>query len=90
MAAPNTTIIWDDQTTIARLNAPEGDGIDRPVFMTVFSSDKGPEQFQKNISGDTWFKLFGYKHDFFRHGQPLIQASAIAQAGGLQYAADWL
>lgn len=86
MAAPNTTIIWDDQTTIQRLNAPVGDGIDRPVFMTVFSSDKGPEQFQKNITGDTWFKLFGYKHDFFRHGQPLIQASAIAQAGGLQYA----
>ena len=86
MAAPNTTIIWDDQTTIARLNAPEGDGIDRPVFMTVFSSDKGPEQFQKNISGSTWFKLFGYKHDFFRHGQPLMQAAAIAQAGGLQYA----
>lgn len=86
MAAPNTTIIWDDQTTIANLNAPVSDGIDRPVFMTVFSSDKGPEQFQKNISGDTWFKLFGRKHDFFRHGQPLLQAAAIAQAGGLQYA----
>ena len=68
------------------LTAPAADTTDRPVFMTVFSSDKGPEKWQKNLNGETFLKLFDKRHNFFKHGQPLLQAFSIAQAGGLQFA----
>ena len=84
--APGTTFIWDDQSLINVLTAPAADTTDRPVFMTVFSSDKGPERFQKNLSGENFLKLFDKKPNFFKHGQPLLQAFSIAQAGGLQFA----
>ena len=84
--APGTTFIWDDQSLINVLTAPAGDNTDRPVFMTVFSSDKGPEKWQKNLDGATFLKLFDKKPNFFKHGQPLLQAFSIAQAGGLQFA----
>ena len=83
--APGTTFIWDDQSFIPLLNAPT-DTTDRPVFMTVFSSDKGPERFQKNLSGENFLKLFDTTPNFFKHGQALLQAFSIAQAGGLQFA----
>ena len=84
--APGTTFIWDDQSLINVLTAPAADTTDRPVFMTVFSSDKGPEKWQKNLNGETFLKLFDKRPNFFKHGQPLLQAFSIAQAGGLQFA----
>ena len=84
--APGTTFIWDDQSLINVISAPEADNTDRPVFMTVFSSDKGPEEFQKNLSGSKFLKLYDSKPNFFKHGQPLLQAFNIARAGGLQFA----
>jgi len=87
MAAPGTTFIWDDQSFIPPLiTPPVEDSIDRPVYMTVFSSDKGPEKFQKNLTGTEFIKLFDKKPNFFKHGQPLLQAFAIAQNGGKQFA----
>ena len=86
MAAPGTTIIWDDQSIINPLSAPAVDTIDRPVYMTVFSSDKGPEKFQKNLLGKDFLKLYDNKPNFFKHGQALLQAFSIAQNGGRQFA----
>lgn len=86
MAAPDTKFIWDDQSDIPVNNITNtGNNVDRPVFMTVFSSDKGPEKFQKNLSGEDFFKLYGDAPNFEAHGQPLLQAARIATAGGLQY-----
>ena len=86
MTAPGTTFIWDDQSIINPLTAPAVDTIDRPVYMTVFSSDKGPEKFQKNLLGKDFLKLYDNKPNFFKHGQALLQAFAIAQNGGRQFA----
>lgn len=86
MTAPGTTFIWDDQSIINPLTAPAVDTIDRPVYMTVFSSDKGPEKFQKNLLGRDFLKLYDSKPNFFKHGQSLLQAFAIAQNGGRQFA----
>lgn len=86
MAAPDTRFIWDDQSVINPNTAVGNDGVDRPVLMTVFSSDKGPEKFQKELSGEDFFALYGDNPNYFKHGQALVQAAAIANAGGLQYA----
>jgi len=86
MAAPDTRFIWDDQSVINPNTAVGNDGVDRPVIMTVFSSDKGPEKFQKELSGADFFALYGDNPNFFKHGQALIEAASIANAGGLQYA----
>lgn len=86
MAAPDTKIIWDDQTTINNVDGiNQYDGLDRPVLMTVFSSDQGPEKIQKNLTSKEFFELYGSQPNYFKHGQALIQAANIANAGGLQY-----
>lgn len=82
MAYPSTKIIWDDQSDITTIAAETTDTVDRPVFFTAFSSDKGPEEFQNGIKSDTFFKLFGDKPSFYKHGQTLIQAAKIVDAGG--------
>ena len=51
-----------------------------PVFMAVFSSDKGPETLTDLIADD-FFKLYGKTADFFKYGQPLMQAHTILNAG---------
>lgn len=85
MAAPDTRFIWDDQSTINPNTAVGADYVDRPVLMTVFSSDKGPEEFKKELTGEDFFALYGDNPNFFKHGQALLEAAAIANAGGLQY-----
>lgn len=86
MAAPDTKFIFDDQTDINPNIGFDIDNVtDRAMFMTVFSSDKGPETFQKNLSGNDFFSLYGDNPNFFKHGQPLLQAAKIANAGGTQY-----
>lgn len=85
MAAPDTKFIFDDQTDINPNIGFDSDNTNRATFMTVFSSDKGPETLQKNLSGNEFFALYGDNPNFFKHGQPLLQAAKIANAGGLQY-----
>lgn len=86
MAAPDTKFIFDDQTDINPNIGFEADNTtNRATFMTVFSSDKGPETFQKGLTGNDFFALYGDNPNFFKHGQPLLQAAKIANAGGLQY-----
>lgn len=86
MAAPGTKFIWDDQSTINTVSTTTNANIDRPVFMAVFSSDKGPEEFQKKCDAASFTSLYGDKPDFFRHGQTLIQAAQVANEGGLLFA----
>lgn len=52
-----------------------------PLFMVFFSSDKGTEEVI-DVTADDFFKMYGYTADFFKHGQPLLQAHAIAKSGG--------
>ena len=85
MAAPDTKFIFDDQTDINPNIGFDADSTNRATFMTVFSSDKGPETLQKSLSGNDFFSLYGDNPNFFKHGQPLLQAAKIANAGGLQY-----
>jgi hypothetical protein len=82
MAIVGTKFIWDDQSDITALAAPAEDTVDRPVFMCVFSSDKGPEEFQKLLMGKKFFDLYGTVPSFSKHGQTLLQAANIINAGG--------
>lgn len=85
MAAPGTKFIWDDQSDIESIVTSTAD-VDRPVFMSVFSADKGPEEIQKKCNYETFVSLYGDTPDFFRHGQALLQASEVAKEGGLLFA----
>lgn len=81
MAYASTKFIWDDKSDIDALPTVTEDSIDRPVFMTGFSSDKGPEEYQK-IMGKTFFDLYGNTPSFYKHGQTLLQAAAVINSGG--------
>ena len=85
MTAPSTKFIWDDQSDITTPSTNVST-VDRPVFMAVFTSDKGPEEFQKKINDTAFKSLYGDKPDYFRHGQTLIQAAQVVEEGGLLYA----
>lgn len=82
MAAPVTSITIEDQSYINTTTSPTEDNVDRPRFMVVSSADKGPEEFVKNIYGDKFYQLYGRELSFYKHGQPLIQAANIIEAGG--------
>jgi len=81
MSYAQSKFIWDDQSNIDSITSPTVDTLDRPVFMTGFSSDKGPEEFQQ-LMGDKFFKLYGTTPSFYKHGQTLIQAAKVINAGG--------
>lgn len=75
---PGTTINWIEQASSA--NTVE-DTIIRPLFLQLFTSDKGPEGLT-TIHGTDFFKMYGAAPSFKKHGQPLIQAANIIKAGG--------
>lgn len=52
-----------------------------PTFACVFSSDKGPEDITE-VAGENFYKLYGRTADYFKYGQPLIQAHHIINSGG--------
>jgi len=54
----------------------------KPLFLTVISSDKGPEDLRIVDSADMFYKLYGKDISFARHGQPLLQAVNIVDNGG--------
>lgn len=53
-----------------------------PAFVCCISSDKGPEKFQAVI-GEDFYKQYGSNLSFEKHGQPLLQAANIIDAGGI-------
>ena len=80
MAYPATRFQLIDNSDINQIAVPEEDAVDRPIYFCVFSSDKGPEDYQNTVMGQTFYDLYGTP-SFARHGQPLIQASAAINSG---------
>lgn len=77
---PTTIITWDDQSDI---RTPEISTVrTMPLYCTVFTSDKGTEEWTR-VSGQDWFDMYAVNNtvDFERHGQPLLQAAASIEAG---------
>lgn len=75
---PGTIFNWHDQSGISAniVQTPT-----MPLMLTAISSDKGPENLRR-ISGEDFYKLYGYDVSFERHGQPLLQAANIINNGG--------
>ena len=76
---PGVIIEFDDQSTINKL--PISEKRVMPLFCTVFTSDKGTEDWYR-VSGKDFFNLYGENISFARHGQPLLQAAMTINAGG--------
>lgn len=53
----------------------------RPLYVCAFSSDKGTEALTE-VFGKEFFSMYGATADFAKHGQPLVQAHKIINAGG--------
>lgn len=80
---PDTIFNWNDQSEIIRQEQTVVVD-DAPLFMQVFSADKGTEDLVE-ISGDDFTAMYGTM-SFSRHGQSAIQAKRIIDAGGKLYA----
>ena len=52
-----------------------------PLFLCVFSADKGSENIT-DLTYNDFTALYGKTADFFKYGQPLILAHALLKAGG--------
>ena len=76
---PGVIVEYDDQSTINTL--PISEVRVMPLFCTVFTSDKGTEEWTR-ISGKDFFNMYGENISFARHGQPLLQAAMTINAGG--------
>lgn len=79
---PSTTFELIDNSDIGQIQVPAEDNIDRPVYMQVFASSKGPEEWQQAIMGKEVLALYGSTPSFATYGQPLLQTISIATAGG--------
>lgn len=79
---PATIYHWHDNSGIEITTSPQNSTA--PLFMQVFSSDKGPENFVE-ISGTAFEAMYG-KMSFEKHGQSAIQAQKIIDAGGRLFA----
>ena len=75
---PGTIFDWIDQSGISKeiTQIPV-----MPLMLTGISSDKGPEDLRV-VSGEDFYKLYGYDISYERHGQPLLQAANIIDNGG--------
>ena len=77
--ASQTIFKWHDNSQIADLNIS---ATATPVIMLASTTDKGTEELTK-ISGSDFYKMFvsNKKTMFTKHGQPLIQAASLIDAG---------
>lgn len=78
MNRPGTKINWFDHSV---RNNTIIDTTIRPLFLQLFTADKGPESLH-TVHGNDFFKLYGNNPSFKKHGQPLLQAAEIIKAGG--------
>lgn len=53
----------------------------KPLSFSFFTSDKGPETLTR-VYGKKFYELFGSNLSFKKHGQGLLQAARIIDAGG--------
>ena len=72
---------WIDQSSIATAAAAE-DVNPKVRYFCLITSDKGPEDLT-TLVGEDWYKMYGSKPSFEKHGQPLLQATKIISAGGV-------
>ena len=75
-----TTFIIKDQSAIPSIEETVAEPKE-VVFLSLITSDKGPEEFMK-VSGSDFYDYFGKNISFAKHGQPLLQAAKIINAGG--------
>lgn len=73
-----TIIEYDDQSAVSTL--PISDVRTKPLYLSLFTSDKGPEEWTE-LSGKDWFNAYGTSISFAKHGQPLLQAAISINAG---------
>ena len=52
-----------------------------PLFLCAFSADKGSEEIT-DLTYSEFKKMYGNNANFFKYGQPLLQAHQILAAGG--------
>lgn len=80
MPHPGTTFTWHDQSAInTNVNI---DAVDNaPLFLTVSSFDRGPEDLRV-VTNKDFYNLYGNKMNFAAHGQPALQAANIINGGG--------
>lgn len=79
---PATIFNWHDNSGLQTTTSPQN--TDAPLFMQVFSADKGTEDFVE-ISGSDFNAMYGTM-SFDKHGQSAIQAQRIIDAGGRLFA----
>lgn len=79
---PGSFFEWEDQSAIQLPEIRETIS-NEPLFATVFTSDKGPEDWQV-VTGADFFDLYAINDivSFEKHGQPLLQAAMTINAGG--------
>ena len=76
-----TQINWIDQSNLN--TSADVQGVNPKVrYLILTSSEKGPEELTTSC-GDEWLDLYGRNPSFEKHGQPLIQAHNIINAGGV-------
>ena len=78
-----TKFNWYDNSAIASA-ATAVDYDYRTLFLSGFSADKGTEKAIR-IHGDDFYKMYGRNLSFTKHGQPLLQAARVIDAGGELY-----
>ena len=77
-----TQINWFDQSTIGGSAANIEDPNPIVRYLCLITSDKGTEELT-TLYGNDWFDMYGQNGSFAKHGQPLIQAQSIINAGGV-------
>lgn len=75
---PGVIVEYNDQSDVSQL--PISEVRNKPLFLAVFTSDKGTEAWTR-ISGKDFFDMYGKSISFTKHGQPLLQTAMSINAG---------
>lgn len=76
---PGTIFNWYDQSGISETEVVVSENA--PLFLAAASFDKGPED-MRVVSGQQFYRLYGNKIDFDKHGQAALQIKNIIDNGG--------
>ena len=75
---PGTIFKWHDNSVVQPTVVETVDN--SPLFLVVSSFDRGPEKLTE-VTGNTFYDLYGYKMNFDKHGQPALQAANMIDNG---------
>ena len=76
---PDTIVVWHDQSGIQTPQEPDYYA-NAPLYLCASSFDRGPEKMQV-VYGENFYKLYGNKMNFAKHGQPALQAANCIDGG---------